>query len=142
MILRVIWQKPFEFENLGGCYKLGQWRPATGRYGRRSTAVAVQALLACPELSPWPPRRREPSSIVTVVVALYITRARRGVEFLFLFCHRRCSAPPLTAAAIQPYPAKTTTPSSSPRSRTSPSPPALAFFHPNRPHHRFLLQLR
>jgi hypothetical protein len=61
---------------------LGQWRPATSRYGRRSAAVALQALLT--HLGS-PARRRESSSALTVIVALYIARVHRGVVFLFWF---------------------------------------------------------
>jgi hypothetical protein len=72
----------------------------------------------------------------------YITRARCGVDFLSLFCRRRRLAPPLAAAAVEPPPATQTTPPHSPHSRASHGPSELAFFHPNRPHHRFLSQLR
>jgi hypothetical protein len=67
---------------------------------------------------------------------------RRSSSFFSVFGRHHRLAPPLTTAVVEPYPAKTTAPLSSPRSRVSSGLPAPAQFLPNHPHDRLLSYLR
>jgi hypothetical protein len=116
-----------------------QWRPTTGRYGRRSAAMAIQALPVRPRSLA---RCRAPSSALTLTVALYIARVHRGIVFLSLFFHRRRLAPPLAVAAIEPPPAMQIASSCSPRPHASSGSPELAFFPPKSSCHPFLPRVR
>jgi hypothetical protein len=123
MILGVLWQKLIKGSCvLGVLQYTDESTLGSGRHGRRRAAVAFHSLLVYPS---WPARNRARlPTAASSSLAIYISKPhnRRRFSLFFSLFYRRRSAPPLTVAAIELPPAKTTAPSSSPRSCAPPRP--------------------